>query len=114
MKSRFLFRQKYGFQCFCRHGSAVTTQSEEQSSGSVVFKKGLDPLRHDRVRTEKVHEEHEETTCLTAVLDIVLDVDLLIEVLTHDKGQHRLHSADPNELLGHTVTAVLTASGKGG
>ena len=77
----------------------------------MIFQKCLDTLRHDRMRTQKVHEDYEESARLPAVLrHIVLDVDLLIEVLTDDECEHRLDTADADKMLGNTVTAVLTGT----
>ena len=88
--------------------------SEKESSASGFLQKCLDPLRHDRMTAHKVQNEDEKAACLMAVRDIVLDIDLLIQVLADDQCEHRLDSADPDQMLCHTVAAVFSGTGKCG
>ena len=44
------------------------------------------------------------------MLYIVFDIDFLVKVLTDDQRQHRLNTANADEMLGYTVAAVLTGT----
>ena len=78
----------------------------------MILQECLDTLRHDRMGAQHIQNKYEKASGFTAVLYIVLNIDLLIKVFADDQGQHRFHAAYSDQMLGHTVTAVFSGTGK--